>query len=259
MKVNEAQALLSNLLNDAEKACEIARVAARHKKSLAGANPYGNRFHAMAVSVTTMEGKVRSLLNGLNLESADLDRFKRNLDVLKSTDPLTAKRRGDAVKELRLLCQSVILPRMESMTASPVPVTEQVLPLAVVRGTRGYLEKITIQANGCYEHQWYDACSVMVRKLVENLIILVYELKGEAEEIKKDGDFLLLKDLIGHILKKTSWNLNRNTKKYLPEVKEVGDLSAHSRHYLATKQDIDNIKGGLRVIVDDLLHVAGLK
>jgi hypothetical protein len=259
MKASEAQALLTSLLSDGEKGCEIARVAARNKKSLAGANPYGSRFHSVAVSLSTTEGKLRPHLSGLELQPADMEGFARNIALLRSTDALTAKERADALKQLRLLIESVILPKIQGMTASPVPATEQVLPLAVVKGTRGYLEKIVVQANGCYEHQWYDACSVMVRKLVENLIILAYEAKGEAEEIKKDGDFLMLKDLIGHLLKKNAWNLNRNTKKYLPDVKELGDLSAHSRHYLATKQDVDNIKSGLRVIVDDLLHVAGLK
>ena len=62
-------------------------------------------------------------------------------------------------------------------------------------------------------------------------ILFKHLLKGEADSPdnfmyilgRQDGDFLMLKDLIGHILKKTAWNLNRKTKKYLPEVNEDYD------------------------------------
>src|SRR5207302_9934091 len=122
------------------------------------------------------------------------------------------KARTESLKGVQLLCQSVVLPRIERMTASPVPATEQVLPMSVVRGTRGYIEKVVVQANGTYEHQWYDACSVMIRRLAETLIIEAYEAKGEAEEIKQDGNFLMLSGLIDHIQSKSAWNLSRETK-----------------------------------------------
>src|SRR5207253_2232378 len=83
--------------------------------------------------------------------------------------------------------------------------------------------KLVTQINGCYEHQWYDACSVMVRKLVENLIILAYEGRKQAHEIKNNGEFLMLNGLITHILTKAAWNLGRDTKKSLPDVKELAE------------------------------------
>src|SRR5262249_4393588 len=112
--------------------------------------------------------------------------------------------------------------------AASLPATESVLPLDVVKGSRGYLQQITIQANGCYEKGWFDACSVMIRKLVEVLIIAVYEAKGQAESIKKDGNFLMLSGLIDAILAQTEWNLGRETKAALPLLKSLGDRSAHN-------------------------------
>lgn len=141
---------------------------------------------------------------------------------------------------------------------SSQPTTEQVLPLDVVKGTRTYLEQIVNQANGCYEKGWYDACSVMIRKLVEVLIIAVYESKGEADAIKKDGNFLMLSGLIDDIATRHSWNLGRETKAALPLLKSLGDRSAHNRHYLARKADVDKVLPGLRVAVEDLLHHAKL-
>lgn len=140
------------------------------------------------------------------------------------------------------------------------PTTEQVLPKSVVANTRGYYERVIQQANGCYERQWFDACSVMIRKFVEILIIEVYEANGKTHEIKDaNNDFLMLRDLITTMLSDTTWNLGRETKKSLPDIKLMGDRSAHMRRYLATKGDVDKVIPGLRVIADELLHLAKLK
>lgn len=149
-------------------------------------------------------------------------------------------------------------PDSDDENAASKPTTEHVLPLDVVQGTRKYLEQIVNQANGCYEKGWYDACSVMVRKLVEVLIIAAYEAKGEAGAIKKDDNFLMLNGLVDAILARTDWNLGRETKTALPLLKSLGDRSAHNRHYMARKADVDRVLPGLRVTVEDLLHHANL-
>jgi hypothetical protein len=149
-------------------------------------------------------------------------------------------------------------PNPDDEDAANQPTTQHVLPLDVVNCTRKYLEQIVNQANGCYEKGWYDACSVMVRKLVEVLVIGVYEAKGEASAIKKDDNFLMLSGLVDAILARTDWNLGRETKAALPLLKSLGDRSAHNRHYVARKADVDKVLPGLRVTVEDLLHHATL-
>lgn len=145
-------------------------------------------------------------------------------------------------------------------TVDSSPKTEQVLSHSVVERTRGYLETVIQQANGSYEHNWFDSCSVMIRKFVEILIIEVYEAHNKASEIKdRNGDFLMLGDLVSCILKETGWNLQRETKRVLPEIKSLGDRSAHNRRYIAKKADVDKVIPGLRVLADDLLHLANLK
>ena len=100
----------------------------------------------------------------------------------------------------------------------------------------------------------------MVRKFVEILIIEVYEAHGKANEIKdKNGDFLMLGDLITALLKDNSWNLQRDTKKYLPDIKSLGDRAAHNRRFMAKKPDVDRLIPGLRVIADELIHLAKIK
>lgn len=138
--------------------------------------------------------------------------------------------------------------------------TQGVIPMSVVRGTRGYIERVSNQANGAYEKGWYDACAVMIRRLLETLIIEAFEHHKLAANIKNSaGDFLYLKDLIDKSLQETTWNLSRNCKQAMPKLKNVGDNSAHNRRYNAHRGDIDPLLSGVRLVVQEFVSLAGLK
>lgn len=141
------------------------------------------------------------------------------------------------------------------------PSSEQVLAHSFVRGTRGYIERICYQMNGAYENGWYDACAVMMRRLIETLIIESFEHHKIDQNIKRPstGNFLMLRDLIDCTLREPSWNLSRNTKKALPQLKLVGDMSAHSRRYIAHREDIDELIGDFRIVCQELIFLAELK
>ncbi len=137
--------------------------------------------------------------------------------------------------------------------------TENVLPFSVVRGTRSYLEATTHQINGSYENGWYDACAVMMRKLIETLIIEVYEQRRMTAKIQTaDGNFQSLESLIGKVIGDSAWNVSRATKKGLYDVKELGDSSAHGRRFAAHRGDIDDLRGGFRAAVQELVQLSGL-
>ncbi len=137
---------------------------------------------------------------------------------------------------------------------------EMVIANSLVKRTRGYIESVANQINSTYENACYDACAVMIRRLVETLIIEVFEHFNIANKIKTStGDFPYLSDLITFTLNETSWNLTRNTKQALPKLKNIGDLSAHSRRYNAHRSDIDNIRNDLRTVVQELIYLASLQ
>jgi hypothetical protein len=116
------------------------------------------------------------------------------------------------------------------------------------------------QINGTYEKGWYDACAVMLRRLIEMLIIEAFEHHGISTKIKNSsGDFLYLRDLIDKTLAERAWNLSRNTKQSLPRLKDIGDKSAHSRRYIAQRGDLQPLLSDVRAVVQELLFIAGLK
>jgi len=100
----------------------------------------------------------------------------------------------------------------------------------------------------------------MIRRLIETLIIESFENKNIAQRIQsQSGDFFYLSDLISIMLSDSSWNLSRNTRNALPKLKDIGDKSAHSRRFNAVRNDIDKIKPEIRVVVQELVYLAGLK
>ena len=136
--------------------------------------------------------------------------------------------------------------------------TGSVVPVGLA-AARGYLEKVVLQLNASYDAQLYDCCAVMCRRLLETLIIEVYEHCGRAVNIKgQDGNFLMLNGLAGVFEKDTAFNVSRNGMQGLRDFKKLGDLSAHNRRFNARKDDIDRVRDGLRVIVEELLHLAKL-
>lgn len=138
--------------------------------------------------------------------------------------------------------------------------TQSVILMSLVRGTRGYIEKIANQINGAYENGWYDACAVMLRRLIETLIIEAFEHHKIANKIQNaNGDFVYLRDLIDKMLAESTWNLGRNAKQALSKLKDVGDKSAHSRRYVAQRGDIQPLIVDIRAVVQELTFLSGLK
>jgi hypothetical protein len=135
-----------------------------------------------------------------------------------------------------------------------------VVPMTLVRGTRGYIERIANQVNGAYENGWYDASAVMIRPLLETLIIEAFEKHQIANKLKNTaGDFLFLRDLVSKTLDEGSWNLTRNCKQALPRIKDIGDRSAHSRRYNAIRGDLAPLLTDIRLVVQEFLYLADLK
>jgi hypothetical protein len=150
--------------------------------------------------------------------------------------------------------------RTTKWQSAPKTTTDDVFPLSLlVKTRRGYLVSVGRQMNGCFVSAWYDACAVMMRRLVETVIIEAFEAHKLDSKIKNSqGDFVQLTDLVNAAISETAWNLSRNAKKALPQLRDVGHISAHSRRFTAQKNDIEKLVPHCRVAVEEFLHLAGL-
>lgn len=134
--------------------------------------------------------------------------------------------------------------------------SEDLLPTDIFQNAREYIRLIVNQINGCYERGWYDPCAVMVRRLIETLIIECFEHYSIQNGIKNsEGNYLALGELVTRFLNETAWNLSRNTKSSLPRLKEIGDMSAHNRYYIARRRDLVKHSNDIRTIAQELLYI----
>jgi hypothetical protein len=133
------------------------------------------------------------------------------------------------------------------------------LPKAVWQGARKYIQTIAVEINGCYEFGFPNAASVLLRRLLETLLIECFEHKKIADRIKRDGNYMMLGDIIKVAVSDTDLSLARGTKELLNDGKFFGDMSAHARRFAAVEADLGKIHNAVRGAVDDLLHLSGMK
>ena len=134
------------------------------------------------------------------------------------------------------------------------------LPQAIYAGTRGYIEKIADQLNGCVHYHFFDGASVMLRRLVETLLIESYEHLNVESRIKdNNGNYFMLSGIINDAVDRNGITLGRESKRVLGELKTLGDRSAHNRRYNAVAADLRNIQSGSRLVIDELIQLASLR
>lgn len=128
-------------------------------------------------------------------------------------------------------------------------------------GKRGYLDQLILQINCCYSSHCYDACAVLMRRLIEILLIMAYEKLGIADAIRDNrGDqsgYKTLNSIVKDAMVNRDLNLSRH-KHYLNDIRELGNYSAHNIYYTANLRDIDHIRTEYRVIIEELYYKAGL-
>src|SRR6478735_619408 len=101
------------------------------------------------------------------------------------------------------------------------------LPGSLFSASRGYMQKTVVQANLSFEHRLFDCCAVMTRRLLETLLIDLYELHGKQDELKgQDGHYLMFSGLLGVVESANAFHLGRATLDTLKKFKLLVELSA---------------------------------
>jgi hypothetical protein len=246
----EAQSQTSLLENITDAALELAKKARRHRKSLAGDNFYGNKLASLRADAT-------NAFRGLSSQSAgDSTALAELVEAVFAAETDPTKRLNSA-RELKFALRTTWHTKPDGAIKNAIP---DLFPQSILaQASRGYLVTVGRQMNGTNQAGWLDACLVMMRRLVEIVIIEAFEKKGVASKIKDAaGDYKQLSDLVTAALAEPSWNLSRNAKKYLPQLRELGNQSAHGRYFTARPEDVERVQAGCRVVIEEFLHHAEL-
>lgn len=126
-------------------------------------------------------------------------------------------------------------------------------------GKRTYLTKLIQQVNFTYGKNCYDACAVLLRRIFEIVLVLCFQNSGIENEIsKQDGSHMMLEGITKKAINNKTLNISKRITDNFELFREVGNNSAHSITYTASKKDIDDIKIAYRVMLEDLYNKAGL-
>ena len=190
-----------------------------------------------------------------NSGSAKINRTRLRSKMMK--DPRCVK----AGKGFRIPASAnVKMDELSSEFAGPTrpQVLSEFLDSGVFATSPIYIKEVAAQINITYQEACFDACSVMVRRLVETLIIETFENQRCLDEIRDpQGNLVMLKALIEQLKATKSFTVGRQTKNALPGLKDIGGWSAHNRRHVARKSDLDHQQDKLRLATSDLIFVAG--
>ncbi|ODC03191.1 hypothetical protein BFW38_06175 [Terasakiispira papahanaumokuakeensis] len=161
-----------------------------------------------------------------------------------------------SVKKLEQLRD--ILPKISE--AEEIVSDDSILPEVLLQETkRPYLIKLAQQINASYENNLFDACSLMMRRLLEVLLIHAFEKAGIEGDVKdSEGNYQNLKTLINKAISRPEINISNDVKKDIDKFRELGNLSAHRVKYNCRRDDIRTTKLEYRATIEELLYASGL-
>jgi len=207
---------------------------------------------------TGMSGKdVARVLEIAGFPSQNASRLQTQMEGDSRTAKATAgglRLRPASRRMLDPLLSKIVGPR-------PIARSDSIIPMEILERTRrDYLRRVGHQINASYDARIYDCCAVMLRRLIETLVIEVFENASMLDAIQSaSGSLCMLNELLATLHKNnTRFHVGRNSHRGLSELKDLGDKSAHNRRFNATQSDIDRLRADIRTAVDELVHLAAL-
>ena len=181
----------------------------------------------------------------------------RERDKLKKDDRTTTNDKGHSFKLQVRAIKALDSEYLQFIENKPLPKSDTLFEENTFKGTRGYIQKVIKQINLSYDYQLYDFCTVMVRRLLETLIIEIYERLDRSNEIKNnDGHFMMFSGLLSYLQNDKKITLGRNTILGLSSFKKIADSSAHNRRFNASKKIIDDKIDDVKLAVAELKQMA---
>lgn len=200
---------------------------------------------------------VTTWFRNLGFAKPNTSRLKQN--IVKS--PLFV--RGQSPNAYRLAAKEIV--KLENQfpdiaISEEVESFDTVLPASLYQVGREYIESLGKQINASYEHNIFDGCAVLMRRLLEILLIHAYQHKGIQDRIKDQGNnYFMLERIVADAVSNADLDLSRNTKPCLDKFRDLGNFSAHKIHYICKKQYIYEVIPEYRAAVEELEYKAGLK
>ncbi len=135
-------------------------------------------------------------------------------------------------------------------------VAVEFLPNDLLDHHRGPLRKILAEVNTTFDVGCYNACAILIRRIIETLLIDAFEHSGIVDEIKTpEGEFQQLGVIVARATNNKALGLGRNARNAIPQLKFFGDLGAHNRNALVRESDLQRLHNDTRIAIEELVHI----
>lgn len=195
------------------------------------------QLHLPAPNLSRLAGKLRvskKFVKGKRRDTVSL--HARERAVMKTNFPILTRKSEEVISE------------------------DTVIPSALFENTRGFIESLARQINASYEHNIFDGCAVLMRRLLEVLLILSYEHHKIQAAIKNaSGDYLMLDRIVADVKNNVTLSLSRNSKSSLDDLRAVGNFAAHKIYYNTRRDDIKKLIVEYRALIEELLYKSGIR
>lgn len=231
----------------------VVRKAKRFKKSVKGDNSYAEQFH----NAQTQAMRIFREMQTQVVPTADTALARTISDVEKELIYFFDPRFPDADRrELRREIDMLVKSEIEPAYKSSKSASSEFIPAEIANGTRGYVIRVTNQINGCFQADCFDACGVMIRRLLETLIIEVFEEKGLESEIKDSGgNYFMFTDFVSKLISTPQTPVGRTTRKELPTIAIVLNNCAHNRTFNISKPQLVQYQAAIVIAVQELISL----
>jgi len=148
-------------------------------------------------------------------------------------------------------------PKRETRHVRPRTITaavETLFPPSVIEKLPEPVKRSIEQAVESYHREMYEPAAVMLRKAVQNGIVLRFEAEGVGQEVlQASGDALPLPKLIEKA--QLARLVSSQQAKELMKVKWLGDTAAHSYANQITREDIDGVVVIVRLALERIFTI----
>jgi len=228
--------------------------AKKGKKSLKGENPYAERFHKDQIAIKRQFNEAKTKLEvtatpNLRQTITDIDN-ELGYFFQPKTSP---KDRRDLRRHIEELLKTEIEPALQAIRT----LEAEFIPEEILAGSKGNIQKIAQQACVCFSAEAYDACAVMLRKLLEVLVVEAFEAKGIADRIMEvDGNYSRFSKMISILVSTKETPMGRTSKQHLPQLAEIFNNCAHNSGFFMSRSHLQLLQSQVILAVQELVALS---
>jgi len=138
---------------------------------------------------------------------------------------------------------------------TPAPAIESFIDPEIFNDCPPFIKYLIPQINGCWDRQWYEACALIIRRLLESLLIYLYDKRGWGAEIRDQDGYMGLQKLVDKICGDGRIGLDKRCQQGLKHFKQFGDIAAHDFRVRIRKTDLEQKRGNLRLACEQLIFI----